>query len=328
VNAPSPLSGNPLLAIFAVSEALVSSTGYSEVLANLAARIGESMNVMSCDILTYDAEHEAFTFDALWSAAGVSASDRARVGRIVRLRDRPDLREIIQSQDMVERHVKDPGLPADAREAIAKWGYKSMLEVPLHAGGELLGVVGVQESRFARRFTQTERDLLGWLCELAALGIHNARMMRREQERSRQLAAIVAMDRALTTAGDDAKLDAALTSAAVNALGATHAAIHECDAAATPIGLDQAVLAGREPLVHHASDVSLPGEVRADLARTGEKTRMSVPIIFADEPLGVLILAWTDDEHPATAEELSLARCMSCQAAILLRNRRLRRGAP
>jgi hypothetical protein len=91
VNAPSPLSGNPLLAIFAVSEALVSSIEYSEVLANLAARIGEAMNVMSCDILTYDAEREAFTFDALWSTAGASASDRALVGRVVRLRDRPDL---------------------------------------------------------------------------------------------------------------------------------------------------------------------------------------------------------------------------------------------
>jgi transcriptional regulator with GAF, ATPase, and Fis domain len=350
MSTPSPLSGNPLLAIFAVSEALVSSSDYPEVLANLAAKIGEAMNVGSCDILTYDAEREILTFDALWTAEGLTADDHARLGREVRLADRPDLQEILLSAGPVERHVDDPGLPTAAREAIVAWGYKSMLEVPLRDEHEVLGVVGLQESRFARRFTQSERDLLGWLCELATLGIHNARLMRREQERGREVGAILSVNRALADSGDATPAFATIAATAADLLGAPRTALFSyraatdtftCEAAHRPddsiggalhgvagtapdVRIDEAMPASREPLVQHVSDASLPEAVRADLGAAGEATRVTVPIVHGSTLIGALLVAWTRAERLLTADELAMASCLSGQAALLLRNRELR----
>jgi GAF domain-containing protein len=352
MRAPSPLSANPLLAIFEVSQALVSSTEYSEVLAKLAAKIGEAMNVASCNILAYVPEQDACIHAAFWKAEGTTEVERATVGTFVNLRDRPDLRDILSSPGLAERHADDPDLNAVARENIESWGFKAMLDMPLRVGDEPIGSVGVQETEFPRRFTQTERDLFGWLCELASLGIHNADLMRRQQNRSRHLASLVAINKALASAHDPQQVFATIARAAATALGAPLSTVYEYSAGAdtltaravheppgweskyqldVPLAVDTAcvdpsVLTDREPLVEHVSDLDLTPEIRQDLIDCDEKTVISVPIVFRGEALGVLLIMWTGQERLLSGDELALARCMGRQAALVLHNARLRGG--
>jgi GAF domain-containing protein len=353
VRTPSPLSANPLLAIFEVSEALVSSGEYSEMLSQLAAKIGEAMNVASCDILAYVPEREACIHAAFWKAEEATEAEHMSIGNFVSLRDRPDLKAILDSPILVERHVNDPELDQAVRENFEKWGFKSLLDMPLRVGGEAIGIVGVQETEFVRRFTQTERDLLGWLCELAALGIHNANLARRQQERGRHLASLVAINQTLASAADPRRVFATIATAAATALDAPLATVYEYDPAAdtltaranhepegwqtnypldVPQGaddvfIDRSVLADRVPIVEHASDLSLSPDIRQDLIDCGEKTVISVPIVFRDEPLGVLLVMWTEDERLVTDDELALVRCMGRQAAMVLHNTRMREAA-
>ena len=347
---PSPLSGNPLLAIFEVSEALVSSSEYHEMLAQLATKIGEAMNVASCDILAYVPERDACIHAAFWKADGLTVKEHASVGTFVNLRDRPDLRTILQSPGLVERHADDVNLDAATRKNIEHWGFKSLLDMPLRVAGQPIGIVGVQETEFVRHFTQTEHDLLGWLCELAALGIHNAGLMRRQQDRGRHLASLVAINKALASAHDPQEVFAAITKAAAVALDAPLATVYEYDAVADTltaravhqppeweskyplnvpenvdaVHVDRGALTDHEPIVEHVSDLSLRDDIHQDLLDCGEKTAVSVPIVFRGEALGVLLVLWTEGERLLSDDELALARCMGRQAALVLHNTRLR----
>jgi diguanylate cyclase (GGDEF)-like protein len=54
------------------------------------------------------------------------------------------------------------------------WGEKATLDAPLEFGGEVIGVLGIVETAYCRRFTEAERRLFSQLAVLAAIAIHNA----------------------------------------------------------------------------------------------------------------------------------------------------------
>jgi GAF domain-containing protein len=51
----------------------------------------------------------------------------------------------------------------------------------------VIGLLGIGESRFVRRYTPSERALFVQLCDLAAIGINTARQARRLAETQRRL---------------------------------------------------------------------------------------------------------------------------------------------
>jgi diguanylate cyclase (GGDEF)-like protein len=55
-----------------------------------------------------------------------------------------------------------------------RWGEKSNLDGPLEFGGKVIGVLGIVESRYCRRFSEPEKQLFAQLSVLAAIAIHNA----------------------------------------------------------------------------------------------------------------------------------------------------------
>jgi GAF domain-containing protein len=349
VSTPSPLSGNPVRAIFEVSAALVSSTVFREVLANVGAKIGEAMNVSSCDIQTYVAERDVCIYEAFWSVHGLTDADRDYIGTVTNVRDRPDIRAILESPGLFEQHLDDPDLPDQDREEIVKWGYRSTLDIPLRVGNEVVGVLGIQESRFVRHFTPAERDLFGWLCELAAVGIYNAGVLRRQQERSLHLAGLTAINRALAESADPQAVFATIGSSAAVVFGAPRAIVYEYDEGAdivTPrfiyqrkydpeydstrvsesvdaaIG-DRSVLTATWPTVDQVSDPETDPATLENMQLWGETTCLNMPMVYRGEPLGVFMLLWTEQERILTHDELALAAGIGQQAAVALKNTRL-----
>jgi GAF domain-containing protein len=346
VSTPSPLSGNPLRAIFEVSAALVSSTVFRDVLAQVVAKIGEAMNVSSCDMQTYMPERDVCIYEAFWSVRGITDADRDYIGTVTNLRDRPDIRAIIESPGLFEQHLDDPDLPEQDREEIVKWGYKSTLDIPLRVGDEVVGVLGIQESRFVRHFTPAERDLFGWFCELAAVGIANAGALRRQQERAGHLQALTEISRTLAGSGDPQTVFATIGSAAAAAFDAPRAIVYEYDQKAdnvTPrfihqreydaeydttgvpesvdfaIG-DRSVLTATWPTVDQVSDPETDPATLENMQLWGETTCLNMPMVYRGEPLGVFMCLWTDRERILTHDELALAAGMGHQAAVALKN--------
>jgi GAF domain-containing protein len=81
---------------------------------------------------------------------------------------------VVRERRIVEVHRDDPDLPAAEAAEMDRWGEKSNLDGPLEFGGQVIGVLGIVESRSCRRFTEAEKLLFSQLAVLAAIAIHNA----------------------------------------------------------------------------------------------------------------------------------------------------------
>jgi len=340
----SPLAGNPLRAILEVSEALISSPVYEEVLASLVEKIGLAMNVWSCDLQAYVPERDACIYVAAWSVPGLTDDEVAYLGTVTNVRDRSDIRDLLESTGLTEQHVDDPALSAHDREQLAKWGLKSTLDMPLWVGDRVVGILGVQETRFVRHFTPAERDQFARLCELAAIGMYNAEVLRADRERARHLAALYDVGHALATVREPQEVFALITRAAAEAFDAPRCLVYDFDAASeqmTPRAIyqsdydadydttgvpesaaevmgDLALLRCAEPCLEHASDPGLSDDVRQTFELWNEKTALSVSLLYRARPFGALMLAWTGQERVVTSDEMALLKGFGQQAAVAL----------
>lgn len=343
------ISGNPLRAVIEVSAALVSSTVYGEVLSNLAQRIGEALSVWEVGISAYHPERGIITYEAGYRVGGLTQEDLDYVGTVAVLSERPDLQRVMDAPGPLIEQVTDRSLPKVDREFLEKWGVKTSVDVALRVGGDVVGMLSLEEKRFVRDFAPVELELFDQLCELAAIGVYNAQLFRRQSERSRHLAALLETTAALDACDDTDGVFAAIAEAAARALGAPRSMVYdydpgtdlltpraiyqldydpEYDTAGVPETVeeelaDRTILTGGVPRVEHVSDLSLSQEVRDGLAEWGEKTGLSTPMMFGGEPIGVLILTWVHQERQLTSDDLELIAGIAEQAALALRRVRL-----
>jgi diguanylate cyclase (GGDEF)-like protein len=333
-----------------VGATLASSLDADDILSTVARQIGEVMDVWSCDIWDYDASQKRLTYAATW-ARELKPNDLDYVGTTYTIDQYESFRPNVEQRALTEEHIDDPDLPEEDRIAFEKWGEKSALDAPLIYGDDVIGVLGVVETRHVRRFTAEERELFTQLTVQAAIAIHNARMFHREQQQNRQLAALLEIGRALTSTLvlEDA-LDLMARKAA-EALAVPRCTILEYDEdvhGLVPRALcrwsraggarkarlkDVAAepLAGVKPwpkgevLVENAADENVAAPVREAMAAAGESARVSVPLLFGGRLLGVMRLAETDETRVLSADDLELARGIGEQAAAAFQNARLHR---
>jgi GAF domain-containing protein len=72
----------------------------------------------------------------------------------------------------------------------------------------------------------------------------------------------------------------------------------------------------------HISNPDLQPAIRARMEKWGEKTRLSVPLIFDGEPIGMLVIIETERERRFKPDELELAQALAEQAAVAIQNAR------
>jgi diguanylate cyclase (GGDEF)-like protein len=347
MSTPSASGGNPFRAILDVGAALVSSLELDQVFANVAEKIGEAMMVWSVDIQTYDRERNTLLYEAYWSQGGLSDEDRAYIGTVVDIRTRPDWLRVVEGGEVVEWHINDPALPAKEREAMQTWGYKTTLDAPLMVGDQVIGILGISETRFVRTFTSIEKDLFSQLSDLAAVAIHNAQVYRRQREQTRHLDALVGASRAITSSVVFQDVMQTVAKTAAEALGTQECVIYEHDPLADAIiwrGMypmaeyhlveervgtvypldespaDRVILNGGVPVVESISDADLPEDTRVSMNEWGEKTCLNVPLMFKEEPVGIMVLIEKERERRFSEPELDLVRALGEQAAMAIRN--------
>ncbi len=88
---------------------------------------------------------------------------------------------------------------------------------------------------------------------------------------------------------------------------------------------DRVVLNGGRIVEESILDPDLAADVRASMEEWGEKSCLSVPISFNDEPVGMLVLIETERERRFSAKEIDLARGLGEQAAAAIHHARLYR---
>jgi diguanylate cyclase (GGDEF)-like protein len=242
----------------------------------------------------------------------------------------------------------DFGLPVPVAEAMARLGDERVVAVPLsheeHALGSLVVRYGPDDAA-----DRDDDELLEALAAPASVALHNARLFERLEGQNRRLSSLLESTRVISSAVGLEDVLATVARTAANAVECTRCEIYEYDAEddalvflaectargpytgeATAQGQrfsleelpgDRVILAGRTPVVEHVSDPAVHPATRDYMERWGEKTYLSVPLVFAADVLGLLLFLETE-ERVYTDEDIDLARALGEQAAVALHNAR------
>jgi GAF domain-containing protein len=153
---------------------------------------------------------------------------------------------VLTERRVIELRADDPGLPAASRDALADWGLTTTLDGPLVIGDEVIGVIGVAEARFARRFLTMEIQLFEQLAGMAAAAMRNARLSRRERRFSLHLETLLGLSRRVSAEADPHTVASAAAEAVTRVLGASFAAVYEIGSDGGPL-LERAADPGEAP---------------------------------------------------------------------------------
>jgi len=327
-----------------VGHAVTSSLVLDDVLKAVCQYIGQAMEVFSCDIQLYDAEHDKLIYAACWDKDPSSLV--TLLGVVIDPDERPSNRLALEGKP-VECHLDDPDLPTAERAELERWGEKTTLDFPLVYQDEIMGVLGLIEREHVRHFTFEERSLFEQLGTLASIAIRNAQVVRRLEQQSQHLASLRAITRAwdgIATIDELFGLIAreAAASFAVSrvllfqyerdareadevvlrgAFPEVPAAGHPPVGSRLPVGDVSAcerAQSGAGPLLERVSDLGLEQSIRDELRHFGERSRLVLPLRLRGETLGVLIIIDTDSERLFGDAELELAASIGTQAAVAL----------
>ena len=157
-----------------VGATIASTLTVSEAMSAIARQVCEAFGVASADIHRYSADTDLLDYVASWGVAADFTEEGAGVGESYPPERRLNYPPVVRERRIVEVHRDDPDLPAAEAAEMDRWGEMSNLDGPLEFGGKVIGVLGIVESRYCRRYTEAEKRLFSQLAVLAAIAIHNA----------------------------------------------------------------------------------------------------------------------------------------------------------
>jgi len=157
-----------------VGATITSTLTVDEVISLIARQVCEAFGASSADIHRYDGETDTLDYVASWGVVDGFSEEAAGVGESYSPDIRPSFARVVRDREISEVHRDDPDLPAVEAAEMDLWNEKALLDAPLEFGGRVIGVMGIVQSDFCRRFTDNERRLFSQLAVLAAIAIHNA----------------------------------------------------------------------------------------------------------------------------------------------------------
>ena len=329
------------LAVVSESSTLFSSTlAVDDVLVSSCRRLCEITGAPICSVYVIDD-------DALRCRAAVidGEVDQVWMAQSFSLEQWPTTRTALETRaSLTVDSLDDSRLGAEQRASMAERGEASLLVVPLVAQGEAFGTVELVDRR-RRSYGSDELSTVEAVCGAAALAIRNADMFRREHEHGARLASLLDASRAITST---VLLDRVLPIVAektCNSIDAGECVIWEyrkdedllvectyfssVGTSYTPS--DRVSLRDNETrrsilewgvVQEHLSAADLPPAIRSLMERWGEKTRLSVPLVFEGEPIGLLVIMETERERRFKPDEVELVQALAEQAAVAIRNAR------
>ena len=244
--------------------------------------------------------------------------------------------------------LEDERLGTAEREVMEEWDQRSLLAVPMVARGRTVGTVEITQAGCERAFTGEEIAIAEACARMTALAVDNALLFERQAGHAQRLASLLESGRALTSSLDLRDVLATLVQTAAASLGCPEAIIYEHDPDSDTLTMrsvyqqrptvyqdldkpyslkdypsDRELLESRDVVIETISDPGLPADVRDSMQRHDEKTCLTVPLRYADRPLGMLVLVETEAERAFSDADLEFARGFGEQAALAVHNAQL-----
>jgi len=236
-------------------------------------------------------------------------------------------------------HVFDAAVPGEAGPPPL-----SLLVVPLTSRRDTRGVVAIADAP-QRRFSDAEIALAQALASEAAMGLENAVLYAEERRRVEELSLLNEVGRSVAGSLDLDRILGEGARAARQLLSATHCHVLLVDAlrrelryGASTAGevpgllegaasLDAPLLAAatvreRRPFALHELASSAFRDVAEEAAR-GARAILAAPVLFRDQPMGVLVVSDHGEPRRFTATEIERAMGVANQLAVAIDNARL-----
>lgn len=165
------------------TRAITSTIVLGDVLRLVAQHAAQALDAPLCVVYEYQLETETIVTRSSFGS-GSGRITQELVSEPESVDAFPGDREMIEHGAILEQRLSDPGLPARTRAAMRRWGERSVLHVPFAVGSRSLGFLTLVETRFDRRFTVDEIELMHAFAEQAAIAIENARLYERIEEQA------------------------------------------------------------------------------------------------------------------------------------------------
>ena len=325
--------GSRLHDLQAITDAALAHLDLDRLLGALLQRIREILSVDTCAILLLDeSTNELVARAAVGIEEEVEQGVRIPVGGGFAGRVAAEGLPVIL-EDVDHAHVLNPIL----REK----GIKTLLGVPLHVEGGVLGVlhVGTLEPR---RFDEEDVDLLQLVADRAALAIDHARLFQSEQRARKRLERVQAVTDVALAHLELEDLLQALLERTRDVLGVDTCAVLLLDVerdelvARAALGIEEEVEQGvRIPVgggfagrvAAERRPIVLPNLDYADvlnpiLRQKGIRSMLGVPLIVRGEVIGVLHVG-TLELHSFDSEDVELLQLVGERAALAIEKARV-----
>jgi len=327
--------------------AIASSADLRATLSTITERLVQTLGVAWSDIYDYHADSAELEVIAYYQIPGVPTDD-AWIGRRFGRQEWPDGLAAVATRHSQTQYYDYSRLSFEDFAAMAAFGEKATLSVPLIYGGEVFGVLDVCESRYPRRFTADEIRLAEAIGTQAALAIHNARTLDEAQRRNADLATLLGVASTLSSTVEQHALLGAIAKHLREALRSASAEVYQYDPERRSMTLvaydadipiepddqwsgdywlnDDPLLARcideRRVIVVRAGDPALTPQTRKDLQQWKTASELWVPLVYQDEVLGMLSSAEDSPDRQYSDAEIDLASGIAAQAAAALQNAR------
>ncbi|MEJ2207412.1 MAG: GAF domain-containing protein [Anaerolineae bacterium] len=206
--------------LFDASAALSTTLDVDRVLETIARHIRAALNTQGCAISLWAPERDELV-TLLDHSDNPEWWEPEPAGTVYTLDNYPTTRQVLTSRQPKVIQASDPGADPSERAWMLAENVKSLLMVPMVVRDKVVGLLELMEAQAERVFTPTEISLCQTLANQAAAALDNARLFQETEVRAREMEALVAVSRAMTTL----ELDDVLDSIAENALQAANTEI-------------------------------------------------------------------------------------------------------
>jgi PAS domain S-box-containing protein len=222
---------------------------------------------------------------------------------------------------------------------------KSVLYVPLVAGGKATGVISLQNIDREHAFSDSDQQLLETLARSLSVALENARLIHETRQRNAELALINSVQEALAgelelqaiydTVGDKIQeiFDAQVVDIAVldESAGLLHfpytieRGVRFPDEPLELIGFRKHVMETREPMLIAEDVVAVSDRFGNPQVLSGEpaKSLLFVPLVAGGKATGVISLQNLDREHAFSDSDQQLLETLARSLSVALENARL-----
>jgi GAF domain-containing protein len=338
---------NETEALLSLNNLLTTTLDVSEIYRRAARIFTEKLNVARCAISSWERQADTVTTQAefIYDPENNIVNEFEPDITSYDLALHKGTAELLQTLQPIVRHADDPHLEESERQILLSTNQIKALELPLVRGGEAVGIVELFRTESQPPFTPDTIQLAQAMANQTAVALDNANLTSEARARVAQLSVLNRLSTALSLAPTLTEIFEGARREIFSLIEATGMSImlltpekdrlrwiygfeygQEVDLSAVPLlpvsqGLSGFVVRTREALLVNKEEIArLSAELQSLQVGSAASTWFGVPLIVANDLIGVLAVENELDDNAFSQREVELLQILAGPLAIAINN--------